>query len=51
MTGKVEKAKEAKKKADTARKAAEEALAAAQKELAELKAKGPMFREPGYDSS
>ena len=45
MTGKVEKAKEAKKKADTARKAAEEALAAAQKELAELKAKGPQIRE------
>ena len=33
MTGKVDKAKEAKKKADAARKAAEEALAAAQKEL------------------
>lgn len=45
MTGKVDKAKEAKKKADTARKAAEEALAAAQKELAELKAKGPQIRE------
>ena len=45
MTGKVDKAKEAKKKADTARKAAEEALAAAQKELAELKAKGPQVRE------
>ena len=45
MTGKVEKAKEAKKKADTARKAAEEALAAAQKELAELKAKEPQVRE------
>ena len=45
MTGKVDKAKEAKKKADTARKAAEEALAAAQKELADLKAKGPQVRE------
>ena len=45
MTGKVDKAKEAKKKADTARKAAEEALAAAQKELAELKAKEPQVRE------
>ncbi len=45
MTGKVDKAKEAKKKADTARKAAEAALAAAQKELAELKAKGPQVRE------
>ena len=45
MTGKVDKAKEAKKKADTARKAAEEALAAAQKELAELKVKEPQVRE------
>ena len=45
MTGKVDKAKEAKKKADTARKVAEEALAAAQKELAELKAKEPQVRE------
>ena len=45
MTGKVDKAKEAKKKADTARKAVEDALAAAQKELAELKAKGPQVRE------
>ena len=45
MTGKVDKAKEAKKKADTARKAAEEALAAAQKELEELKAKEPQVRE------
>lgn len=45
MMGKVDKAKEAKKKADTARKAAEEALAAAQKELSELKAKGPQVRE------
>lgn len=45
MTGKVDKAKEAKKKADTARKAAEDALAAAQKELADLKAKGPQVRE------
>ena len=45
MTGKVDKAKEAKKKADAARKAAEEALAAAQKELTELKAKEPQVRE------
>ena len=45
MTGKVDKAKEAKKKADDKRKEAEAALAAAQKELAELKAKGPQVRE------
>lgn len=45
MTGKVDKAKEAKKKADDKRKEAEAALAAAQKELAELKAKGPQIRE------
>lgn len=45
MTGKVDKAKEAKKKAEEKRKEAEAALAAAQKELAELKAKGPQVRE------
>lgn len=45
MTGKVDKAKEAKEKADDKRKEAEAALAAAQKELAELKAKGPQVRE------
>lgn len=45
MTGKVDKAKEAKKKAEEKRKGAEAALAAAQKELAELKAKGPQVRE------
>lgn len=45
MSGKVDKAKEAKKKAEDKRKEAETALAAAQKELAELKAKGPEVRE------
>ena len=45
MTGKVDKAKEAKKKAEEKRKETEAALAAAQKELAELKAKGPQVRE------
>ena len=45
MTGKVDKAKEAKKKAEEKRKEAEAALATAQKELAELKAKGPQVRE------
>lgn len=45
MTGKVDKAKEAKKKAEDKRKEAETALAAAQKELAELKAKEPEARE------
>lgn len=46
MTGKVDKAKEAKKKAEDKRKEAETALAAAQKELSELKAQGPEVREP-----
>lgn len=46
MTGKVDKAKEAKKKAEDKRKEAETALAAAQKELSELKAQGPQVREP-----
>ena len=45
MTGKVDKAKEAKKKAEDKRKEAETALAAAQKELSELKAQGPQVRE------
>lgn len=45
MTGKVDKAKEAKKQAEEKRKAAEKALEAAQKELADLKAKGPKVRE------
>lgn len=45
MAGKVDKAKEAKKKAEDKRKEAETALAAAQKELAELKAKEPEVRE------
>lgn len=46
MTGKVDKAKEAKKKTEDKRKEAETALAAAQKELSELKAQGPEVREP-----
>lgn len=45
MTGKVDKAEEAKKKAEERRKEAEAALAAAQKELAELKAQKPQVRE------
>lgn len=45
MTGKVNKAKEAKKKAEDKCKEAEAALAAAQKELAGLKARGPQVRE------
>lgn len=45
MSGKVEKAKDAKKAAEEKRKAAEESLEAAQRELAELKARGPEVRE------
>lgn len=45
MSGKVEKAKDAKKAAEEKRKAAEQSLEAAQKELAELKARGPEVRE------
>ena len=45
MTGKLNKAKEAKAKAEEKRKAAEEALAAVKKELSELKTKEPEVRE------